>query len=116
MPGGIHSAVRHGRTAEVEALLVSVDVDDKDAHGNAPLHIACQNGHMDLARLLLARGATVDLRNSAGNTPLHYAFGFTYIELAELLREMGADDCILNEAGESCYTIFKEEQLKGRAD
>ena len=113
--GSIHSAVRHGRAGEVEALLVACEVDAKDAHGNTPLHIACQNGHMDLARLLLAWQASLNVRNDAGNTPLHYAFGFMYIELGEFLRGKGADDRILNRSGESCYSIFAEEQLKGPA-
>lgn len=111
--GSIHSAVRHGRLGEVEALLVACDVDEKDAYGNTPLHIACQNGHFDLAHLLLARQASLNVRNDTGNTPLHYAFGFKYIELGEFLRGKGADDRILNGRGESCYTIFAQEQLKG---
>ena len=38
-----------------------------------PLHIACGNGHVDAARLLLDKGAEVDRANQNGTTPLYVA-------------------------------------------
>ena len=39
----------------------------------AALHFACQKGHVDAARALLAGGAKVTCKTSKGATPLHHA-------------------------------------------
>ena len=42
-------------------------------NGCTPLYVACQNGHVDAARLLLDRGAEVDRATEDGRTPLYIA-------------------------------------------
>ncbi len=47
------SKVRHNRMEEVQRLLdEGLPVDATDDNGNAMLHIACQNGHRRLAKVL----------------------------------------------------------------
>lgn len=41
--------------------------------GMTPLHIACQNGHADVADLLLAAGADPELANERGETSFDVA-------------------------------------------
>ena len=43
------------------------------ATGNTGLHVAAENGRVDLARELLCRGARVSTQNHQGLTPLHIA-------------------------------------------
>ncbi len=38
--------------------------------GMTPLHDAVQNGHIDVVKLLVSRGASVNRRNKDGQTPL----------------------------------------------
>ena len=50
-----------------------------------PLHIACQNGHMKVIQILLARGADVDHRNVNRCTPLNLAVKAKHKETVRLL-------------------------------
>lgn len=50
-----------------------VGVNTKGYRDNTPLHLACQQGHLEMCRLLIKRGADVKAVNEAGCTPLHEA-------------------------------------------
>ena len=60
-------------------------VSSEDNDGKTPLHIACQNGHTKVVKILLARGADVDHRNAQGCTPLNLAVRKGHKEAVELL-------------------------------
>ncbi len=45
------------------------DVDAKNAHGAAPMHVACLFGRADVAELLLDAGASLEVTNNEGATP-----------------------------------------------
>ena len=68
-------ACRYGRTAVVELLLDrGLDVAVRLRHGETGLHLAAYGGHLDIVRLLLARGAPVDASDERhGATPLGWA-------------------------------------------
>src|SRR5207247_11263248 len=64
--------------------------------GWTPLHLASFVGHMESARLLLARGADVNARSKSTrfakeNTPLHAAAANRQVGVAEILIAHGAD-------------------------
>lgn len=48
-------------------------VNCRDSDGYTPLHRASYNGHMNVVRVLLQRGADVDARTEDGWQPLHCA-------------------------------------------
>ena len=89
----IHSAVWNGDLEGVQAELDNgVDVDEKDdLWGRTPLHIAAEEGHKEIAELLIAKGADVNAKDSVGFTPLHEAAFYGQNEIAELLIAKGAD-------------------------
>ena len=64
--------------------------DERDREGLAPLHYAAWDGHMDLARTLLERGADASARDARGLTPLWYARRLGREPMVMLLRSRGA--------------------------
>ena len=84
-------------------LREGADIAAVDTELRTPLHAACQQGHVDVATLLLGEGAPVDVRDRHGNTPLWRAtFGNTAVpELVRVLLEAGADPDSANDAGKS---------------
>ncbi|KAK4167279.1 ankyrin repeat-containing domain protein [Cladorrhinum sp. PSN259] len=91
---------------EAKATYITVDSDRgfhpqfdiSDRADLAPLHWAAANGHKDIVKLLLDRGANISSRTGAwkrrtagGQTPLHLAARQGYLDVCELLLGMGAD-------------------------
>jgi len=75
-----------------QSLEAGANADQLDeVLGVSPLSMAAMKGDLELARLLLASGASVDVRNKDGSTPLHGAAFLGRIEALELLLDQGAD-------------------------
>ena len=83
---------------------VEIDVVNQP-HGNSLLHVACQNGHLDIVRMLCRKGISVNIQNLRGNTALHFSRYYDYSEIFRALRENGADDTLRNNDGETCYEL-----------
>jgi len=62
-----------------------------DDYSWAPLHAASAGGHLEIARLLVDRGARIDLKARNVPSPLSLAVGNSQLELAEWLIAKGAD-------------------------
>ena len=78
------------------ALDFGADIDGANVHGHTPLHAAAISGFNQVARFLLAQGATVNSTNKVGDTPLKTAQGygalmaiFHFKEVADTLLEAG---------------------------
>lgn len=92
----IHTAVRSGDVDEVRKLL---DADPSLVHHPDPwnpLFTAARSGRLEVAKLLLERGAKVDGTNDKGNTPLWFAcqspaLASDRLAVAKLLIDHGAD-------------------------
>jgi len=52
---------------------------------------AAWNGHLDICRLLIDKGAQVTVKNEYGWTPLHFAADRGHVEIVRLLCDHGAD-------------------------
>lgn len=75
-PGGVQALVEHG-----------ADVNTKSSEGgDTPLIFAARKGHVDLARLLLQKGADISAKDNAENDALFYAEKNGHVEIAEMLR------------------------------
>ena len=55
--------------------------------GSTPLHLAVRKGKIDIARLLLEHGASVEAQNGQGRTPFDVAWGKERDEIRTLLME-----------------------------
>src|ERR1043166_6286166 len=89
----IHQAAALGNLPEVKRLLDHKPslARLKDNTGRTALHRASAQGRIEVAALLLARGADVDARNKAGATPLRWAVTSGNVELVRLLLDKGAN-------------------------
>jgi ankyrin repeat protein len=73
------AASRHGNLAAVElGLALGIPIDRTDAEGLTALHHAARNGHLDVVRTLVARGASTTVRDPQyDGTALGHARHFT---------------------------------------
>ena len=62
----------------------------KSDDGWTPLHQATDNGHKEIAELLIAAGANVNAKTDTGWTPLDLAINSKRTKIADLLRKYGA--------------------------
>jgi ankyrin repeat protein len=89
---GLHLAAYFGVDDAVQFLLSCYSPDIRDSYSQTPLHWASREGHLEVAQLLLDKGADVKATNSnCGGTPLHLASREGHLEVAQLLLDEGAD-------------------------
>jgi cytochrome c len=82
--------VRNGDVAAVtSALDKGAAIDEID--GITALYIACEDGHVELAKLLIIRGADVNLPVSWQRTPLYAANKGGHADIVKLLLDNGAN-------------------------
>lgn len=96
------SLKRNGTLAHVE-----------DAGGNRPLHIACEDGRIDIAILLLQHGADTHSKNKENTTALHIATIRGEFPLVRELLKNGASPADLDgdEYNSLYYAITQEREL-----
>ncbi|XP_004365851.2 hypothetical protein CAOG_00980 [Capsaspora owczarzaki ATCC 30864] len=105
------------RTSYIPALLMKFGADvnrGSQITGKTPLHYACMNGHYDMARLLLERGADVGARDRQGHDALFWAVNprnahrtrsanSPQEQLVDMLLNMGARVSNRTTNGECCF-------------
>jgi len=90
----LHYAAFCGLHTVVKVLAVDhpQDVHSRNVENNStPLHRASQEGHVEVARVLIEHGADMTVQDERGSTPLHDASRTGHKELAQFLLEHGAD-------------------------
>jgi ankyrin repeat protein len=89
LAGYINEYLSPNQIPEIEALLdQGADVDVTNLKGRTLLMVASLFGQLDIARLLLDRGAQVDweTKNERGDTPYDLAVKKDFGEVLELLK------------------------------
>ena len=100
----IVGAAGRGDTAQVERLIekgvdvnttMTVEHAGQTIEGVTALHVAAEQGHVDIVKLLIENGADLDAGVTSGQAPgataLHMAAEQNRIEAARILIENGAD-------------------------
>jgi len=91
----IGEAAGRGDLAKVQALLKDNAnlVSSRNENGVTPLLLALREDHMEVAKLLLAKGSEVNAKDSDDDdkTPLHWAVQNDHIDAAKLLLANHAD-------------------------
>lgn len=109
--GECNNAIRRGDVESVKKILSEgLDVNQFNSRGVSPLMVACQNGRLDMIRLLLNGDAKVDLQNSEGWSVLMKAIdrnhvGSNHIEVVKLLLEYDPNLELKTTKGLSALTI-----------
>jgi len=76
------------------------------ASGNTALTYACAGGYVDVVKVLLESGASIEDHNENGHTPLMEAGSAGHVEVARVLLENGAGiNTHSNEFKESALTL-----------
>lgn len=114
-----HGLIRWNKNQEeINAYLIVPEaincVDTQN--GNCPIHIAAQNGHLNLIKKLVDKKASLNVGNKKGNTALHMAIGYDYYWSAKLLLDSGADPNAKNAMGACAINgLENDRSLAGAA-
>ncbi|XP_020622118.1 E3 ubiquitin-protein ligase MIB2-like isoform X3 [Orbicella faveolata] len=88
----VHAAKTNQLSRVREILDAQPEVIDEIEGGHSALHLACHEGHCDIIRELLDRGANRTALDSEGYTAMHHAtYGDQSGEALKLLLEKGFD-------------------------
>lgn len=89
----LHEALFRGDFEAAKKLTTeTVEPDLRAGHGGiTPLMLAAQKGQLEIAALLVDKGASIGLKDSWGWTALMYALRYGHHDLAEFLIEKGAN-------------------------
>ena len=81
-----------GRNIEgLKQLLADQNVDPnicEDYTKITPLHLAAQNGFLDVFKILVAAGANIETKTKDGDTPLDIAVLHKHNEIIDFMRDV----------------------------
>lgn len=87
-------------------------MNEPNAYGNTPLHVACYNGQDVVVNELIDCGANVNQMNEKGFTPLHFAAASTHGALClELLVCNGADVNMKVGESKAIHSLLKMQYI-----
>ncbi|KKP06420.1 hypothetical protein THAR02_01471 [Trichoderma harzianum] len=89
----LHIAVRNADESIVQLIAAAEDVnlEAKAKDSCTPLLLAAENGHLDIFKHLLSRGAEKNAVDVDGLTPLHLAAKNGHVALVKMLLQYNAD-------------------------
>lgn len=88
--GRIHREAAVGNLAYVKnCMSVGVNPDITQSNRWTVLHIAARNGHLNMAKLLVAQGAQINAKAADGSTPLDMAIASRHQSLERFLASRG---------------------------
>jgi ankyrin repeat protein len=100
-------AAMAGQIQVVQELLhqpgIDIDFCNPKFDGNTALHHACKSGHLEVVKLLVEYGATINVTDNKGMTPFLKAASSDSLTVLKYVEEQGAD---INKVTEDGRTIL----------
>jgi len=88
---GLYPAIHQGDINQIQRHIKwGTDIDQVDADGRRPLHVAATQGRYAIVKLLLKSGADIDALDRQGHSALFTALLASRARVAELLIKQGA--------------------------
>ncbi|XP_041448592.1 LOW QUALITY PROTEIN: uncharacterized protein LOC111073418 [Drosophila obscura] len=111
----MHKAARQGLIDVVVYCLdrMHMNPDQKDNAGYTPLHEACTQGWLEIARILLQFGANHSEAAQSGIRPLHGAIENDHEEVVRLLLSYGADPLLATYSGQTPLALASSKLMSG---
>ncbi len=102
----LHQAVLSKNFDEIKKILEHTsDINLADKLGRTPLHYAAFNGDVEIAKLLLNKGANIDAPDTSKEwTPLFFSIFMKHEDMVNLLINEGADQTIKDKFNKTADT------------
>jgi len=71
-----------------EMVNAKYDLNLSDYDGRAAMHLAAENGHLEVIEFLFANGAKIDLVDNFGNTPYEIAKNHNHVQICKYIEEL----------------------------
>jgi len=107
----VQTLIDHG--SELSAQCDDWDDDREETVTWTPLHVASNNGRLEIARMLLGNGADANYQGNRCRSPLNIASHCGYTDLVRLLLDHGAD---LKESDELGQTALHKASFRGQIE
>lgn len=111
------TAAAKGELDKVRVLVEGkgYDPNGSDYDGRTPIHLASEEGHFEVVKYLVSRGANINCEDRWGTSPLRGAISFNRNDVAAYLKELGAsvqygDKKLLLASGE--IALKEEEKIE----
>ena len=69
-------------------FLTLIQVNNRDIAGRCPIHLAAENGHEDVAKILVVKGAQTDIPDKKGQRPLELAARMGHTKMVSIISPM----------------------------
>ena len=128
----LHKELNNDNIEKVKQI-INQDIsllESPNPRGSTPLIVATADGHTELVKFFIKKGADINRANDFGNTPLHYAAWASDFEAFKYLFDKGANIKAKNSRGQtplqySCmggnfeimkYCVSKGMDIKAKCD
>ena len=111
-----HKTVEEGDMTQVKVLLRyaqnNIHLEEPNKHGRTAVQECCLKDNLEMIRLLLDHGASLESTDTYGWTALHYAAFFGSLNIVRFLVLNCADLMQANNNGEMAYDLAQSDEVK----
>eukprot|EP00112_Aurelia_sp_Birch-Aquarium-sp1_P000750 Seg1073.5 transcript_id=Seg1073.5/GoldUCD/mRNA.D3Y31 product="Protein phosphatase 1 regulatory subunit 16A" protein_id=Seg1073.5/GoldUCD/D3Y31 len=109
-------AVEESDITQVKVLLryaqTNIHLGEPNKNGRTALQECCLKDDLEMIRLLLDHGASLEATDSYGWTALHYSAFFGSLDIVRFLVLNCADLMLMNNNGETAYDLAQNSEVK----